>query len=71
MTKHTIDITPRWENLVPLFVDWISTGAKSQRQTAIGHIEQMAKICDIVKDHTPLINKAFLDAGLDIQIQSR
>lgn len=71
MAQHTIDITPQWKNLVPLFISWLQTGTESQRQTAKEHIEQMAEIADIVKDNRELIQDALDKAGIEITITTK
>ena len=47
----TIDITPNWVNLVPMFIRWIEEGSTENRQTAIDSIEQMAKAMDKLLEH--------------------
>lgn len=69
--KHKIDITPRWENLVGLFEDWLKSGTLSQKETAHEHLIQMAKICDIVKDHSAIIQAALNKSGIDVKISKR
>lgn len=50
--KHeTIDITPQWKSLVPLFVIWLESGTTSQRKCAREHIEQLATLADILLEH--------------------
>jgi hypothetical protein len=49
--KKTIDLTPKWENLVTLFVCWLESGTKSQKQTAITEIRRLATIADALQKH--------------------
>ena len=48
---ETIDITPAWVGLVPLFVEWIETGTASQKMLAINEITKIATLADIIKEH--------------------
>ena len=48
---ETIDVTPEWVGLVPLFVEWIRNGKTSQRQLAITEITKIATLADIVNKH--------------------
>ncbi len=47
----TIDCTPKWEGLVPLFVEWIRTGKESQRKHAVEEFVRIAKILDVLMEH--------------------
>lgn len=44
--ETTIDIEPRWNDLVPLFCEWLQSGNEEQRKIAKEHIEVMAQITD-------------------------
>ena len=45
MTK-TINVTPRCENLIPLYIEWFRCGTEEQRELARDHLLRMAKFCD-------------------------
>ena len=47
----TINLTPSWRSLVPLFVEWLQGGTASQRATAIEHLNQMAEVMDELAKH--------------------
>ncbi len=42
----TIYVTPTWESLVPMFIDWIQDGNSEQHIDASENIMQMAKVSD-------------------------
>lgn len=42
----TVDATPSWVSLVPLFIEWIQDGNSQQHMDASENIRQMAKIAD-------------------------
>ena len=46
MAKKTIDLTPKWENLVPMFIGWIKNGTPEQRRHAKEEITRIAQILD-------------------------
>lgn len=46
MTKHIINCTPRWENLIPLFCEWIKDGTPDQRKIAKENLLKLAKFAD-------------------------
>lgn len=47
----TIDLTPSWKGLIPLFIEWLHKGTASQRATAIDHLNQMAEVMDELQKH--------------------
>ena len=47
---HTIDITPRCDDLIPLYVDWIRDGSTGQRDLAVDHITRMAQFVQAIID---------------------
>ena len=49
--RKTIDLTPSWKSLVPLFVEWLHEGTASQRAIAIKHLNQMAEVMDQLMKH--------------------
>ncbi len=51
MAEHRIDLTPKWENLVPMYIDWIREGTQEQRTFARDEITRMAQILDIFMKH--------------------
>ena len=51
MAKQIIDVTPKWENLVPMFIGWIQEGTLSQREEARKSITQLATIADTFMVH--------------------
>lgn len=54
MTKEktiTIDCTPKWENLVPLFISWLQSGEPSQKKHAREEITRLAVIADTFQEH--------------------
>jgi|19_taG_2_1085344.scaffolds.fasta_scaffold00219_8 hypothetical protein len=48
--ETTIDITPRCDNLIPLYVDWIRDGSTGQRDLAVDHITRMAQFVQAIID---------------------
>ena len=52
MAKHTIDCTPKWKNLVPLFISWLQSGEPSQKNLARDEITRLAVIADTFKEHS-------------------
>jgi len=51
MAKQIIDVTPKWVNLVPMFISWIQEGTPSQKEEARLSIMQLAKIADTFMAH--------------------
>ena len=49
--KETIDITPKWVNLLPMFFSWLENGVKSQKQCAKEEITRIAKFADTLMEH--------------------
>ena len=41
-----INITPRCENMIPLYIEWFQYGTKEQKELARDHLLRMAKFCD-------------------------
>jgi len=51
MTKHRIDLTPKWENLTPMFLQWIKSGTQSQKILAEEEVTRLAVIVDTFMAH--------------------
>jgi hypothetical protein len=51
----TVDCTPDWVGLVPLFMDWIQNGNPQQYEEAQRNLIQMAKISDSYRKNQSLI----------------
>lgn len=51
----TVDATPDWVGLVPLFMDWIQNGNQKQYEEAQRNLMQMAKISDSYRKNQSLI----------------
>ena len=45
----TIDIEPKWINLIPLYADWLEHGTTEQKELARKEIKKMAVVCDYVR----------------------
>ena len=45
----TVDCTPDWAGLAPLFIEWILGGNQKQYEEATRNIMQMARISDIYR----------------------
>lgn len=45
----TIDIEPKWVDLMPLYFDWIENGKKSQRDLAKKEILKIAETADVLR----------------------
>ena len=45
----TIDCEPKWEDLVPLYSDWIRKGTFEQKELVIKELEKLAKVGDMVR----------------------
>jgi len=48
---HTIDIEPKWINLIDLFVEWLGYGTKEQKELSIEELKKMAICCDLVRQY--------------------
>ena len=46
-----INVTPKWENLTPMFFHWIESGLESQREFAKEEVNRLAKIVDTFMEH--------------------
>ena len=44
--KMKMNITPRCENMIPLYIEWFQYGTKEQKELARDHLLRMAKFCD-------------------------
>jgi hypothetical protein len=51
MAKHIINCTPKWENLLPMFFQWLECGVKSQKECAKIEIKRLAKMADTFMEH--------------------
>ena len=51
----TVDCTPDWVGLVPLFIDWIQNGNQQQYEEAQRSIMQMAQISDAYRKSLPML----------------
>jgi hypothetical protein len=51
----TVDATPDWVGLVPLFMDWIQNGNPQQYEEAQRNLMQMARISDSYRKNQSLI----------------
>lgn len=56
--KKTIDITPRWEGLFPLFSNWMDNGTREQKELVKSEFLKLCKIADRVRDLKIDLNKA-------------
>lgn len=45
----TIDCEPKWEDLVPLFSNWILNGIVKQKELVIKELKKLAKVGDMVR----------------------
>lgn len=50
LKRETIDITPRWMGLFPMFRDWIWSGTDSQKEAVIEELEKLCNLADIIND---------------------
>lgn len=57
----TVDATPDWVGLVPLFMDWIQNGNATQYEEAKRNLLQMARISDSYRK-----NKSLFEASPDM-----
>lgn len=44
----TIDITPKWMGLFPMFKDWVYNGNQTQKDSVVEHLEILCKSADKV-----------------------
>lgn len=51
----TIDCTPKWMGLFPLFKSWIHEGVPTQKDTTVEHMRILCKFADDVKEREPHI----------------
>lgn len=49
---ETIDVTPKWEGLYPLFVEWIDSGTSEQKQYVK---EELLKLCKSTDEYNKLL----------------
>lgn len=47
----TIDVTPKWERIIPLLINWIQTGNPEQRKSSVKELKRVAKILDALMAH--------------------
>jgi hypothetical protein len=57
----TVDATPDWVGLIPLFMDWIQNGNPKQYEEAQRNLMQMARISDSYRK-----NKSLFEASPDM-----
>lgn len=49
----TINVTPSWKSLYPLFKEWIMTGQKSQKEHVCEELKKLCELADIYnQSHT-------------------
>ena len=63
---ETIDITPKWQNLVSMYFQWIENGLESQREFAISELTRLAKIADKLMSHRK--HKLTCDCGEEFNL---
>ena len=49
--SETIDVPPKWINLLPMFFYWLQEGTASQKQFAKSELTRLAKIADVFLQH--------------------
>lgn len=57
----TLDATPDWTSLVPMFIEWIQSGNSEQHLQASESIMQMARVSDAYRK-----NKSLFEASGDM-----
>ena len=48
---ETIDVTPKWIHLLPMFFQWLESGAPQQKKFAQDEIRRLATIVDTFMEH--------------------
>ena len=49
----TIDVTPKWVALYPLYAEWIDSGTKEQKQLVKDELLKLCKVADAVNAFPP------------------
>ena len=47
--EHWIDCEPKWENIVPLYCEWLEYGTDMQKEIAKEELKKIAVVADIVR----------------------
>jgi len=47
-----IDITPRWEELSPLLIEWLETGKPEQKKLGREEVKRIAELAQALVDYT-------------------
>lgn len=47
---ETIDVTPKWVALFPLYCEWIDSGTKDQKQLVKDELLKLCKVADEVNE---------------------
>jgi len=54
---ETLNIAPKWCNLLPLYADWYVQGNETQRELAEKEFKKISRILDGINDGTYELNK--------------
>lgn len=50
----TIDLTPKWEGLYPIYAEWIDSGTPGQKQLVK---EELLKLCKVADAYNEVVKK--------------
>ena len=48
---NTIDVTPKWSDLIKLFEEWLASGNDGQKAIAHNELKKLADIADTIASH--------------------